>query len=200
MEQAPSNQSSSAPELVPSDAASMQPLQSLPTSATEHLTAPAVTGSVMPLQQVTVNVQCAPVVVLAGQANGPGCLVRSFYFLFIGWWLSQVWIITSWFLNATIIGLPLGLLMLNRLPEVVTLKAARTHTQVTTRDGMVVINQGTFTQHAFVARALYFVLVGWWASLLWVEIAWLLCLSLLGLPFAFWMFERTPAITTLARR
>jgi uncharacterized membrane protein YccF (DUF307 family) len=41
--------------------------------------------------------------------------------------------------------------------------------------------------------------VGWWLSALWLTVAWALSASIIGLPFAFWMFNRVPAIITLAR-
>jgi len=39
----------------------------------------------------------------------------------IGWWFSLIWSLVGWLLCVTIIGLPLGVLMLNRLPNVTTL-------------------------------------------------------------------------------
>ncbi len=48
-------------------------------------------------------------------------LLRLFYFVLIGWWFSLIWSLAGWVLCVTIIGLPLGVLMLNRLPEVTTL-------------------------------------------------------------------------------
>ncbi len=32
-------------------------------------------------------------------------------------------------------------------------------------------------------RALYFVLIGWWLSAIWAVAAWILCLTIIGLPF-----------------
>jgi uncharacterized membrane protein YccF (DUF307 family) len=48
-------------------------------------------------------------------------LVRLAYFVLIGWWLSAFWMTAAWFLCATIIGLPLGLMMVNRVPFIFTL-------------------------------------------------------------------------------
>jgi len=68
-------------------------------------------------------------------------------------------------------------------------------------DGKVVYRETSLPPHPFLLRALYFILIGWWFSAIWLILAWLLTgLSLgLGLPLAFWMFDQVPAITTLAR-
>ena len=49
-------------------------------------------------------------------------LLRVFYFLLIGWWLSGVWMLLAWFLGLTIIGLPLTIMMYDRVPAVTTLR------------------------------------------------------------------------------
>jgi uncharacterized membrane protein YccF (DUF307 family) len=133
--------------------------------------------------------------------QGPGCLIRGLYFLFIGLWLGAIWMLAAWFFNITIIGLPIGLSMLNSLPQVMTLRPRRVQTTVTTVNGKTVIDQGNVRQRPFLLRALYFILVGFWLSLVWLIIAWVIAgFTLgLGLPVAFWMFDRVPAITTLAR-
>jgi uncharacterized membrane protein YccF (DUF307 family) len=133
--------------------------------------------------------------------KGPGCLIRGLYFLFVGMWLGAIWMLVAWFLNITIIGLPLGLAMLNSLPQVMTLRPRRVQTTVTNVNGQTVVSQGTVRQRPFLVRALYFLLIGFWLSLVWLIVAWVIggfTLGL-GLPIAFWMFDRVPAITTLAR-
>jgi len=47
---------------------------------------------------------------------------------------------------------------------------------------------------------LYFIVIGFWFSLVWMLLAWIFATLTLGfgLPLALWMFDRTPAITTLA--
>ncbi len=132
---------------------------------------------------------------------GPGCLVRGLYFIFIGSWLGLIWVLLAWFFNLTIIGLPLGLAMINRIPQVMTLRPERVQTTVTVRDGAPVVRQTPLTQPPFLLRALYFVVIGFWFSLVWTLLAWIFTAFTLGfgLPLAFWMFDRTPCVTTLAR-
>ncbi|HWQ11796.1 MAG TPA: zinc ribbon domain-containing protein [Roseiflexaceae bacterium] len=199
-----------APPIVPAPTASAPVVPTLDAPVTAPATPIAPPAAPVPAAApVHVNVTVAaapavpsPVVVLAQQPAGPGCLVRGLYFLFVGLWLGFLWTIVAWGLLVTVIGLPLGLLMLNRLPQVMTLKPVRTQTQVTLQGGAVVVGQGALAQQPFWLRALYFLLVGWWLSGLWLGLAWgLVGVSFgLGLPLAFWMFDRTPAIVTLARQ
>jgi hypothetical protein len=56
------------------------------------------------------------------EAKAPNLLLRVLWFVLIGWWLTGILSTVAWFLNATIIGLPLGLLLINRLPTFATLR------------------------------------------------------------------------------
>lgn len=133
--------------------------------------------------------------------EGPGCLIRGLYFLFIGLWLGAIWVFVAWFFNITIIGLPVGLAMLNSIPQVMTLRPRRVQTTVSVVNGSTIVKKGTIAQHPFLLRALYFILIGFWFSLVWLIIAWVISGFTfgLGLPIAFWMFDRVPTVTTLAR-
>ena len=123
-------------------------------------------------------------------------MIRALYFIVFGIWFSGIWAAIAWFLCVTIIGLPLGLWMLNRLPQVTTLQPQHS-------DLVITATGRTYTRDVpqvfWPIRALYFVLVGWWFSAIWLAIAWALCTTVIGLPFGFWMFNRVPAIVTLAR-
>ena len=44
-------------------------------------------------------------------------LVRIVWFILLGWWLGAVAISLAWLLNVLIITLPVGLFILNRLPQ-----------------------------------------------------------------------------------
>lgn len=143
------------------------------------------------------------VVVNLPQSRGPGFLVRALYFIFIGWWVGFFWLNVGYFLCLTVILLQLGLIMLNRLPQVLTLRPSGTQTQVSVSTGggttNVVVNVSGTQQHSMLVRAIYFILVGWWAGFLWAYLAYCLCISIFLLPIGLIMFNNLPLVLTLRR-
>jgi uncharacterized membrane protein YccF (DUF307 family) len=129
--------------------------------------------------------------------NSPGCLIQILWFAFVGWWLGQIWIVAAYILILIIVGIPLGVSMINRLPQIIALRAPNKDLSLS-EDGF--LREERVPQRPFILRAIYFVLIGWWLTALWVEVAYLLTVSIIGLPFAFWMFDRTPAVLSLQRR
>jgi len=116
--------------------------------------------------------------------------VRALWFVFVGWWATPVVVNAAWFLNATVILLPLGIKLINLVPTVLTLREPRT----------VVDPEATGRgQRSLVVRAIYFVLVGWWLSWLWANVAAFLAVTVIGLPIAIPMFNRLPYVTSLYR-
>ena len=128
------------------------------------------------------------------EVEPPSLVLRVIWFIVVGWWLTGILSVVAWALNATLIGLPFGLWIINRLPLAATLRPASSHYRVDNG----VLRSGT-EQHAFVLRAIYFVLIGWWFSGLWMVVAYALLLTIIGMPAAFWMYGRIGAITTLYR-
>ncbi|ADQ65705.1 hypothetical protein C499_10894 [Halogeometricum borinquense DSM 11551] len=116
-------------------------------------------------------------------------LVRALWFVFVGWWATPIVINVAWALNATIILLPLGIKLINLVPTVLTLKEPRSLSEPDSGRG----------QRSLLVRAVYFVFVGWWLSFLWANIAALLAVTIIGLPVAYWMFNRLPYVTSLYR-
>lgn len=136
-----------------------------------------------------------------------GLFVRALYFIFIGWWAGFFWLNLGFALCMFIVTLPLGLVMLNRVPQVLTLRSQGTSTNVQMTSVMTagsvtnVVNvtvRGT-QQVSFLIRALYFVFVGWWVGFCWAYIAYGFCLTILGLPLGLMMFNRLPAVLTLRK-
>jgi len=136
-----------------------------------------------------------------------GFIVRALYFIFIGWWAGFFWLNLGFALCMFIVTLPLGLVMLNRVPQVLTLRSQGTSTSVQMTSVMtagsvtnvVNVNVGGTQQVSFLIRALYFVFVGWWVGFFWSYIAYGFCLTILGLPLGLVMFNRLPAVLTLRK-
>lgn len=116
-------------------------------------------------------------------------LVRALWFVVIGWWATPLVINAAWFLNATILLLPIGIKLINLVPTVLTLKEPRSLSDTAASN----------EQHSLLVRAVYFVFVGWWLSLLWANLAGFLTITIIGLPVAYWMFNRLPYVTSLYR-
>jgi uncharacterized membrane protein YccF (DUF307 family) len=131
--------------------------------------------------------------ILYEQTSRPGCLLQVLYFACIGWWFGLLWVTVAWLLNVSIIGLPLGAAMLNAVPQVIALRGRRM-VQV---DALGRVSDAP--QLPFIVRALYFALIGWWFSGTWMIVAYVLCLTIIGLPLGFLMFDVTPLVTTLKR-
>jgi uncharacterized membrane protein YccF (DUF307 family) len=128
------------------------------------------------------------------EVRPPNLILRIIWFLLVGWWLAAILSVAAWALNATVIGLPLGLWIINRLPLAATLRPSSSRFRL--EDGIL---RSGVDQHPFVLRAIYFVLFGWWLSGLWMLVAYALLLTIVGMPAAFWMYGRIGAVTTLYR-
>lgn len=138
-------------------------------------------------------------VMIEDRQRGHGCLVTLLWFVFIGSWLSGIWIAIAWVLVALIITMPIGLAMINKVPLIATLREPSHEYRVVTEGLATRIQQVDVPQPPFLMRAIYFVLIGWWFSAVWMSLAWLASVSLIGLPLAIWMYNRVPAVTTLKR-
>ncbi|ELZ57505.1 MULTISPECIES: YccF domain-containing protein [unclassified Haloferax] len=116
-------------------------------------------------------------------------VVRALWFVFVGWWATPAVVNVAWFLNATVIGIPLGVALINLVPTVLSLKEPKTRLDPDSGRG----------QRSVVVRAVYFVFVGWWLSWVWANVAVLFTLTIVGLPAGIWMLNRLPAVTSLYR-
>jgi uncharacterized membrane protein YccF (DUF307 family) len=136
-------------------------------------------------------------VVVVRKSRGPGCLVQSLWFIFIGWWLGGLAITLAWILNVTIIGLPLGMAILNNIPKILALQNPETYLQAVSAGGRTVVTEREMPQYNFFLRAIFFLLIGWWWSGVWLVVAYALCATIILLPVGLQMFRLTPAMTTL---
>lgn len=143
----------------------------------------------MPQQVVNVNIQ----------QRQHGLFVRALYFLFIGYWAGFIWLNIGYGLVLSVIGLPLGLMMLNRLPMVMTLKPASQSVNISITGNTTNINIGGAQQVNFLLRALYFVFIGWWAGLMWSYVAYVMFVLIVTIPVGVMMFNMLPTIITLRK-
>jgi uncharacterized membrane protein YccF (DUF307 family) len=137
-----------------------------------------------------------PLIVDRGQ---PGCLISVIWFIFVGSWLSFIWILIAWALIVLIITMPIGLAMMHRVPLIASLRQPSREFVVATQGTATVIREVSRPQHPFLVRAIYFLAIGWWFSLAWVVVAWLATATIILLPLGIWMMNRIPAVTTLER-
>lgn len=128
------------------------------------------------------------------EVKSPNLILRVIWFVLVGWWLAGILSAIAWALNATIIGLPIGLWIINRLPLAATLRSPSSLYRVD--EGILRTDK---VQHHLLIRAIYFVLIGWWLSGIWMAVAYALLLTIIGMPAAFWMYGRIGAVTTLYR-
>ncbi len=128
------------------------------------------------------------------EVRPPNLILRAIWFILVGWWLAGILSAAAWALNATIIGLPIGLWIINRLPFAATLRP--TGSLYTLDEGIL---RSATEQRPFLPRAIYFMLIGWWLSGLWMAMAYVLLVTIIGMPGAFWMYGRIGAVTTLYR-
>jgi uncharacterized membrane protein YccF (DUF307 family) len=137
--------------------------------------------------------------VVLTRSSGPGLLIRTLWFILVGWWLTALVNVVAYLIALTIIGLPIAFMIFNRLPSVLTLRPRTVQTSHEVADGVTYVTDSTVPQRSFLGRAMYFLLVGWWFGAFWSALAWILCVSLIGLPFGVMMYNRLPAVMTLRR-
>jgi uncharacterized membrane protein YccF (DUF307 family) len=121
----------------------------------------------------------------------PGCLLQLIWFFFVGWWLGLAAIGFAYLMFLFIFTIPIGVLVLNALPELIELRPAARRVTVY---GPVQTQQ----LNIFV-RSLWFLLVGWWLTAIVLFLGYLLCLTLIGIPLGFVLFDAAPALLTLRR-
>ena len=132
--------------------------------------------------------------------SGPNMLVRAVWYVLVGWWLTGFVMDLAWVLAVTIVGLPITFYLVNRIPTVLTLRPrAEQYELVTGADGVTRYQRLATEQYGILVRLLWFLLVGWWASLLWMAASYVLMLTILGIPLGLLMVNRLPAVFSLHR-
>lgn len=140
-----------------------------------------------------------PPVEVKAEPQRPGFLLRALWFILIGWWFGLIWLIVGYVFCVTIILLPIGLAMLNRLPQVLTLRPVSQHATVFVSSGTVKVSVQGQQQLNFLLRAIYFVCIGFWFGFIWALAGYILCITIVLMPVGLVMLNRLPAVLTLRR-
>jgi len=129
-----------------------------------------------------------PVVVVK---QGAGCLIQILWFVFIGWWLGSFAVVAAYVMFLLIVTIPIGIAILNNIPMIMALR----------QPDRLVSAYGAMTvpQHNSLLRALWFIFVGWWLAGIALTVGYLLCMTIIGLPLGFVLFDWVPALLTLRR-
>jgi uncharacterized membrane protein YccF (DUF307 family) len=126
---------------------------------------------------------------------------RIAWFVFAGIWLTGLWVVATWLVLCSIVGRPLASRMLDLMPTVLTLRPVGDRFgRWQAQQGLLPVPYPGMPQHELPLRAAYFVFVGWWASLVWMILAYVISLTAVGLPLAYRMFASTPTVAHLERR
>ncbi len=139
-------------------------------------------------------------VILNERAGGPGLLVRALWYLFVGWWLTGIVMFVTYLSFIVVIGIPVGLWLVNRIPTFLTLRPRRDVWQTTIEaDGTVRHEKVRVEQSNLLVRLLWLVLVGWWLTGLAMAVAYFCMLTILLIPAGLMLVNRLPRILTLHR-
>lgn len=120
-------------------------------------------------------------------------LVRAVWFLLVGWWATGIWLGVAWFFLVLIVTIPIGIKMINLVPLVLSLKSP-------TRELSGEVSAAKLESRAqrnLLVRGVWFLLVGWWASLVVMAIAYLFTLTIVGIPVAIWLYGKLPFVVSL---
>lgn len=127
--------------------------------------------------------------------DSPSLIVRSIWFIFVGWWLTGLLLGIAWFLNLTIVGLPIGIKLINKVPKALTLKEIAS----SGGDEFAIGASTGGSSPSLVIRGVYFIFVGWWLSFIWIWIAYFVSLTIIGLPIGIKLFNKLPYVVSLYR-
>jgi uncharacterized membrane protein YccF (DUF307 family) len=131
--------------------------------------------------------------------RGPNFFLRVLWYVFIGWWLTGISLAIGYLAGLTVIGLPLAFWIFNRTGTLLTLRPRSQTTTIVEGDGAAAVSYQGARQRPLWLRAIWFVLVGWWAALIWMIVAYLISLTIIGIPVGIMMLNRLPGVFTLHR-
>ncbi len=137
--------------------------------------------------------------IVTTERHGPHFLLRVLWYFLVGWWLTGISLAVGYLAGLTIIGLPLAFWVFNRTGTILTLRPRMQTTTISESGNVTTISHAHRKQRSLLLRAIYFVLIGWWAALLWMIVAYFFCLAIILIPVGIMMLNRLPEIYTLHR-
>jgi uncharacterized membrane protein YccF (DUF307 family) len=137
--------------------------------------------------------------VITTTQSGPGFILRAIWYLLIGWWLTGISLAVGYVAGLTVVGLPLAFWVFNRTGTLLTVRPRTQTISIDRAGGVTTISRRHRSQRPLVVRALYFVLIGWWAALIWMTVSYVISLTIIGIPLGIMMLNRLPEVYTLHR-
>jgi uncharacterized membrane protein YccF (DUF307 family) len=132
--------------------------------------------------------------------RGPGFLVRALWFVLVGWWLTAIVSTLAWFAMITIIGLPLGIYLINHVPTYLTLRPRTKQVSwVPDPAGGYALMETGVRQTEWWIRFIWFLFVGWWASAAVMVVGYALIVFIITIPLGLWIYNRVPFVASLYR-
>jgi uncharacterized membrane protein YccF (DUF307 family) len=127
--------------------------------------------------------------------EGPGMLIRFIWMLVIGWWLSGLFYFVGAVLTLFIIPAPLGMVIIQKIGWAFSLYKESSLIYVSDGQTTMVMQK---QQTSFIVRFIYFIFIGWWIGGFALGLAWILGITIIGLPISFMIMNRLGKIMTLA--
>lgn len=119
-------------------------------------------------------------------------LLKLLYFLLVGWWFGGLVAIAAYLLCISIIGLPFGVILFNRLPSFIYLTE--------TYDEWNPVPPGRVEELPFIVRVIWFFVIGWELGMAALVFGYLICLTIIGIPLGIFILNRMPLLLTLSQR
>lgn len=136
-----------------------------------------------------------PAMIARDLEEGPNIFIRLLWMIFIGWWLSGVFYFVGAILTLLIVTAPLGMIVIQKIGWAFSLYKESSATVITDGTTTIIIQK---SQTSFIVRFLYFIFFGWWIGGIALGVAWLLGITILGLPLSFMLMNRLGKIMTLS--
>ncbi len=96
-----------------------------------------------------------------------------------GWWIGFLSILLIWLLHLSLLGLPLGIWLANRLSNVFFLTSRPAQATIPYPWGNLTLRPPL--------RAIYYLFIGSWLGLLWMLLAWFFAAAFVILPLFLWL-------------